>query len=176
MHDTSISSVSITTPGDLDLDSMQTWIGDILQTKGADIYRMKGVLAVAHAKERFVYQAVHMIFNGNFEEPWGPEEPHENKLVFIGKNLNREELKASFEACLVTPENMEKKKQSLRFAVGDAVQCRTGSNSWSKGKVVDLLYREEFMPPGMVAPYQVELEDGALIFAPRDEDPVIRKA
>ena len=31
---------------------------------GTDLYRMKGVLNVQHATQKFVYHAVHMIFNG----------------------------------------------------------------------------------------------------------------
>ena len=54
-HDTSVSSVSITQEGLLDLGSVQEWITPLLQTKGADIYRMKGVLNVKHAEQKFVY-------------------------------------------------------------------------------------------------------------------------
>ncbi len=48
---------------------------------------------------RYVYQGVHMLFTGETLGPWG-EEPRINRLVFIGRNLNREELHASFTACL----------------------------------------------------------------------------
>ena len=49
-------------PGDLDLELVQSWLSELLQERGADMYRMKGVLSVAHAKQRFVYHAVHMSF------------------------------------------------------------------------------------------------------------------
>merc|ERR1712203_273087 len=62
----------------------------------SDLDRVEARLREINA---FVYQAVHMIFNGNFEEPWGPDEPRQCKLVFIGKNLERESLTASFKAC-----------------------------------------------------------------------------
>jgi len=174
-HDASVTSMSITQPGVLDLDLVQTWMSGLLQSKGADIFRMKGVLSIAHAETKFVYQGVHMIFNGDFTEAWSPEETRESKLVFIGKNLKPDELKAEFMACVSTPEQQEKKLKSLRFAVGDAVKCNTG-NGWQAGKVVKLLYRDEHMPPGMVAPYQVQLDGGDLIYAPADEDELIRKA
>ena len=32
------------------------------------------------------------------------------------------------------------------------------------------------MPPGMVAPYQVKLDSGSLIYAPEDNDQFVRKA
>ena len=46
----------------------------------------------------YLRQGVHMMFNGEFVEPWG-DMPRVNRLVFIGKHLDREELTASFESC-----------------------------------------------------------------------------
>merc|ERR1712196_459154 len=40
-HDSTVTSLSIVQPGEVDLDSVQAWVGEILQNKGADIYRMK---------------------------------------------------------------------------------------------------------------------------------------
>ena len=74
-HDTSVSSVSINETSEmLDLALVEDWIGELLRAKGADLYRMKGVLNIKHADERFVYHAVHMIFNGDFDEDWGEDE------------------------------------------------------------------------------------------------------
>jgi len=174
-HDNTVSSISVKLPGDVDLDMVQSWVSELLQTKGADIYRMKGVLSIANAEQKFVYQAVHMIFNGNFDEEWAPDEVRESKLVFIGKNIDHEALKAAFTACAVTEESKEKKLKALRFGIGSKVECNTGSG-WKKGEVVKLMYREDGMPPGMVAPYQVQLENGGCIYAPADQDEVIRKA
>merc|ERR1719203_1920305 len=70
-HDTSVSSVSITQEGLLDLSLVESWIGELLQTQGADLYRMKGVLNIRYAEQKWVYHAVHMIFNGAFEN-WEP--------------------------------------------------------------------------------------------------------
>jgi hypothetical protein len=80
------------------------------------------------------------------------------------------EIEAGFMDCLATEEFKQKRAKSLRFGVGDAVECNTGS--WSKGKVVALFYYE----PGtaMTAPYQVELDDGRLIYAPADVEELIR--
>jgi len=161
--------------GEVDLDKCQAWVSDILQNKGTDIFRMKGVIAIANANQKFVYQAVHMIFNGNFEDEWAEGEPRESKLVFIGKNLEPAKLREAFTACLVTSESLEEKKAKLRFKIGDAVKCNTG-DGWKQGKVVALMYRDDYMPPGMVAPYQVQIDGGGLIYAPSDEDELIRKA
>jgi len=86
-HDTSVSSVSILRPEALDLGLFEMWMTKLLQTKGADLYRMKGVLKVTHARQKYVYHAVHMIFQGQFED-WDEGEAEGSKMVFIGKNLD----------------------------------------------------------------------------------------
>ena len=173
-HDDTVSSVSLVQKGEVDLDELEDFIGNLLRNNANDIFRMKGVIAVANAEEKFVYQGVHMIFSGNFMDRWGPGEERVSKLVFIGRKLDKKDLESRFASCLATPELVEKKRKMLRFSVGDAVECRTGREEWSKGRVVKLFFREEGMAPGMVAPYQVELDDGKLIFAPRDTAALIR--
>ena len=93
------------------------WVGDVLKNLGNDIYRMKGVLAVAGSPKKFVYQAVHMIFDGVFEGEWGPSEERGNKLVFIGKNLDKAALQRGFEACLDTPQNRAKIEEAEMIKV-----------------------------------------------------------
>ena len=100
MHDDTVTSVSIVQPGDVDLASLQKWVGYMLQEKGADVFRMKGVIAVAGKAEKFVYHAVHMIFAGEFSDPWAPGEARVSKLVFIGRNLDSAEIKEAFASCL----------------------------------------------------------------------------
>ena len=157
------------------LASVQEWLGGLLQREGESIYRMKGVLNVAHAPCKFVMHGVHMLVEGSYQEPWGESEPRESKLVFIGKGLDAAELHASFDACLANAANARAKIAKLRFTIDDEVECAIGGG-WDRGRVVQLLYREDNMPAGMVAPYQIELEDGGLIYAPADNDCVIRRA
>ncbi len=98
-HDDEVTSVGITTPGDLNADRLNDWIGDLLRTKGVDIFRMKGILSIKGEPNRFVFQGVHMLFDGRPDRPWGGEQRY-NSLIFIGRNLNRTELTEGFEACL----------------------------------------------------------------------------
>lgn len=49
----------------------------------------------------WVRQGVHDIFQGSPDRLWGPDEPRINKIVFIGKNLDGEELEKGFKACLL---------------------------------------------------------------------------
>ena len=98
-HDDQVSSVGIHMAGELDPKKLNNWIGELLRTKGGDIYRMKGVLVVKGAANRLVFQGVHMLFDAKLDRPWG-NDPRMNTLVFIGKNLDRPALTEGFNACL----------------------------------------------------------------------------
>ncbi|XP_054788062.1 uncharacterized protein LOC129293944 [Prosopis cineraria] len=100
-HDPGVTSVSIVCEGSLDLEKANVWLGTLLLERSEDIYRMKGLLSVQGMDERFVFQGVHDIFQGSPDRLWGPEEPRVNKIVFIGKNLNAQELEKGFKACLL---------------------------------------------------------------------------
>ncbi|CAF1925941.1 BnaC05g11940D [Brassica napus] len=100
-HDPGVSSVSLVCEGDLDLEKANMWLGALLYQRSEDIYRMKGILSVQDMEERFVFQGVHEIFEGSPDRLWQKDETRTNKIVFIGKNLNREELEMGFRACLV---------------------------------------------------------------------------
>lgn len=100
-HDPGVSSVSIVCEGSLDLEKANIWLGTLLLERSEDIYRMKGLLSVDGMNERFVFQGVHDIFQGSPDRPWLPDEPRVNKIVFIGKNLNAQELEKGFKACLL---------------------------------------------------------------------------
>jgi len=186
-HDATVSSHSITESRPLDMDEVQNFIREILVNKGADMYRMKGVLNIADAPNRFVYQGVHMIFSSSFDEAWGNDECRDSKLVFIGKDLDKDALTKRFQECILTPEIVAEKREKLqkmlsglRFKVGTAVECATGGGIWSKGEVVALLYRQEGIQSSLgegIAPYQIKLTSpDRLIYAPSDDDRVIRLA
>jgi len=100
-HDQSVTSVGLMLPGELDPEKLNVWLSTLLRTKGVDIFRMKGILAVAGEDQRMVFQGVHMLFDSAPHKVWGPDEVRSNQLVFIGRNLDRDELTASFAACLV---------------------------------------------------------------------------
>jgi G3E family GTPase len=99
-HNEAVTSVGISAPGDLDGKRLNDWISELLRTKGGDIYRMKGVLAVKGTPKRLVFQGVHMLFDAKFDREWKAGEARHNTLVFIGKNLDRAKLTDAFKACL----------------------------------------------------------------------------
>ena len=99
-HDLSVTSVGIEIDGDLDLDRLSEWLSDLLRTKGTDIFRSKGILSIAGWDERYVFQGVHMLLDGQALGAWSDSEKRRNRLVFIGRNLDRASLEASFRSCL----------------------------------------------------------------------------
>jgi G3E family GTPase len=101
LHDQSITSVGIEADGAVNLEKINDWLGWLLREKGVDIFRMKGIINVADFEKRFVFQGVHMLFDGQPDREWGSDEIRRNKMIFIGRNLDREELNSRFRACLV---------------------------------------------------------------------------
>jgi G3E family GTPase len=99
-HDEEVSSVGISVEGELDGKKLNDWISKLLETKGGDIFRMKGVLVVKGTKKRLVFQGVHMLFDAKFDREWKDGENRSNTLVFIGKHLDRAALTEGFKACL----------------------------------------------------------------------------
>lgn len=112
-HDKTTSSVGIHHEGEFDLDKLNDWydkrrrswrmrrdcsfpfsffrMGMFLKTNGPSIYRMKGILAIKGMPRKFVFQGVHMLFDGEPTQPWAEGEKRESKVVFIGKKLNQAE-------------------------------------------------------------------------------------
>jgi G3E family GTPase len=98
-HHSHISSVGIESEGDCDGKKLNDWLSKLVQEKGADIFRMKGVFAVKNQPERVIFQGVHMLIDAASGGPWG-NRPRKNSLVFIGRHLDREELNKGFRSCL----------------------------------------------------------------------------
>lgn len=97
-HDTTISSISLRA-GDMDHNKFFPWINKITQTDGPDILRLKGIISFEGDEDRFVIQGVHMIVEGDHQRPWREDEKRETRLVFIGRNLDREKIERTFNAC-----------------------------------------------------------------------------
>ncbi|MFI6012184.1 CobW family GTP-binding protein [Streptomyces sp. NPDC051243] len=101
-HDTTVTSVGIELDGEVDDARLNAWLGNLLRTKGADIFRSKGILAIAGSGRQYVFQGVHMLLMGEEGAQWRTDEPRRNRLVFIGRNLDRDELERGFADCLAT--------------------------------------------------------------------------
>merc|ERR1712070_1309849 len=99
-HDPRVSSVGIEIKGEVVQQKLNEWISWLLREKGVDLFRSKGVLAVKGMKQKFVFQAIHMLFANSQQGEWQEGEDKRCKMVFIGKNLDREELTSGFMNCM----------------------------------------------------------------------------
>jgi G3E family GTPase len=184
-HDMSVSSVGIVIEGEFDFDKLREWLQRLLATRGQDIYRSKGIIAIVGEDNKFVFQGVHMIFKMSSSEElgmlcanWLPDEKRINKLCFIGKNLNRQELCEGLQTCIfngVYPDPGPVPTAPLQFSVGETVLVNVGS--WTKAVIVKHYYREPLWNTGKYAPYQARLLDGDdedLIYVPKDHRAYIR--
>jgi G3E family GTPase len=100
-HDETVGSVAIVESGEIDGQRLNDWLGVLLQSQGADIFRMKGILNVQGENNRYVFQGVHMLFDGIRDRPWKSGETRKNEMVFIGRNLDETQLKSEFRKCLI---------------------------------------------------------------------------
>jgi G3E family GTPase len=99
-HDQTVTSVGFEVAGDLDGERLNDWLSTLLREQGTDIFRSKGILSIAGDPARYVFQGVHMLFDGRSDRPWAEGEERTNKLVFIGRNLDRTGLEASLASCV----------------------------------------------------------------------------
>ena len=137
-----------------------------MEEKATDLFRYKGVINVVGEDRKFVFQGVHMLFSGDFTEEWTKDEVRDSRFVFIGRNLDKDEITTNFLGCSVD--------LNLRFEVGTKVLCRRrkgkrkGSTLQAYDKGVVIKQWDEGNP------YRVRLDKGDLeIWAPDDVDEII---
>ena len=160
-HDQRVTSTSSKFVGELNVNKLQAWIGKLMREQGEDLFRYKGVLSVKGMDEKYVFQGVHMLFSGDFQENiglWKEDEVRECRFVFIGRNLDHEALQEGLKACLA---------EDLRFKVGDTVYANIGQ--FSKGRILKCWDQGN--------PYRVEIQnaDRSNVWVPIDNDNYVRK-
>jgi G3E family GTPase len=99
-HDEDMQSVSLKSDKALDPDKFFPWVQNLVQTDGPNILRCKGILSFRNDDERFVFQGVHMILDGDHQRPWNKDEKRDSRIVFIGRNLPEEKIRQGFESCI----------------------------------------------------------------------------
>jgi len=99
-HDEEMQSVSLRSDRPLDPDKFFPWVQDLVQKEGPNILRCKGILAFKDDDERFVFQGVHMILDGDHQRPWNKGEKRDSRIIFIGRNLPEEKIRQEFERCV----------------------------------------------------------------------------
>ena len=99
-HDPDIGSIGLEDARPLNAEKLNDWLSYLLQSRVQDILRMKGVLNIKDEPRRYVFHGVHMVYDGQLERPWPAAAARRSRLVFIGRNLDRNELEAGLESCI----------------------------------------------------------------------------
>ncbi|TPQ34355.1 cobalamin biosynthesis protein CobW [Bradyrhizobium guangdongense] len=101
-HDEEMQSLSLKTDKPLDPGMFMPWLQNLVQTEGQKILRSKGILSFRGDDDRYVFQGVHMMLEGDHQRKWKDGEPRESRVVFIGRELPEEAIRKGFESCIVS--------------------------------------------------------------------------
>ena len=95
-----MQSIAIRTDRPLDSNRFMPWLQGLVQREGQKILRSKGILSFKDDDERFVFQGVHMMLDGDHQREWRADEKRQSRIVFIGRNLPEEKIRKGFESCV----------------------------------------------------------------------------
>lgn len=101
-HDEEMQSISMRTTKPLDANKFMPWLQDLVQTEGQKILRCKGILAFKEDDDRYVFQGVHMMLEGDHQRKWRDDEKRESRVVFIGRELPEKAIREGFESCIAS--------------------------------------------------------------------------
>ncbi len=100
-HDEDMQSLSLSSDKPLDPARFMPWLQNLVASEGQKILRSKGILAFNDDDDRYVFQGVHMMLEGDHQRPWKEGEPRHSRLVFIGRELPEAAIREGFESCIV---------------------------------------------------------------------------
>ena len=95
-----MQSLSIRTDKALDPDRFFPWIQNLVAQEGRNILRTKGILSFKDDPQRFAFQGVHMMLDGDHQRDWRSGEKRESRIIFIGRELPEGMIRKGFEECL----------------------------------------------------------------------------
>ena len=99
-HDEDMQSIAIRHDGDVNPNKFMPWLNQLTQALGPSILRCKGIVAMKGDPQRFVFQGVHMMLDGEPQREWGADEKRVSKLVFIGRDLDEGLIRKGFLGCV----------------------------------------------------------------------------
>jgi G3E family GTPase len=101
-HDEEMQSLSLRSDRPIDPTKFMPWLQNLVASEGQKILRSKGILSFSDDDDRYVFQGVHMMLEGDHQRPWKEGEARESRIVFIGRELPEETIREGFESCIVT--------------------------------------------------------------------------
>ena len=100
-HDDDVKSFVYRADRAFDPAKLEDFLGAIVNIYGPRMLRYKGVLSMAGADRKVVFQGVHQIMGSDLGAKWEENEARGSKMVFIGKNLPKDVFIRGLEQCLV---------------------------------------------------------------------------
>ena len=100
-HDQSVGSFFLHEDRPIDINRFMLWLTPLLQERGEDLFRTKGIFYAHGFKERVVFQSVRMLTAMKPDRPWKPGEKKSTEYVVIGRDLDREEFAEGLAGCVV---------------------------------------------------------------------------
>jgi G3E family GTPase len=160
-HDTTVTSMCVKTDKEISVALLQEWISTLLEEQGNSLYRYKGIINVAGMDQRFVFQGVHMLFQGSFTTKWSDDEEKVSKMVFIGRNLPTARIEEEFHKCEALP---------LRFPIGTRVKAHV-----EKGYVGGVIMKHWVQGNAYVIRLDSKGKQTIIeVFAPVDDDVYVK--
>ena len=100
-HEDDISSFVFRADRELDAARILAFLDIMVRDYGNDLLRYKGILNIAGCDKRVIYQGVHMLMRQDFGALWQDHEVKTSNLVFIGRNLPKEDMLEALASCQV---------------------------------------------------------------------------
>lgn len=95
-HDEDMQSLSLRTDKPIDPTKFMPWLQELVAKDGEKILRSKGILSFKGDDDRYVFQGVHMMLEGDHQRKWKKDEARESRLVFIGRELPEQAIRDGF--------------------------------------------------------------------------------
>jgi len=95
-----LNSHSFEIEGPLDLIKFDSWVAMMLYMNANTLFRIKGILSIAELDDKLVFQSVYNQYVSQSGGKWTEDEDRKTRIVFIGKNLDREVLEKGLRQCV----------------------------------------------------------------------------
>ena len=100
-HSDNIAAFVFKAQRPFDTAKLDDFMGHIVQIYGPRMLRYKGVLWMAGAERKVVFQGVHQLMGSDLGGKWPNATDRESKMVFIGQNLPKDIFIQGLQQCLV---------------------------------------------------------------------------
>jgi G3E family GTPase len=100
-HDDDVASFVFRSERPFSMEKLEVFLSAMLEIYGVQLLRYKGILHIVGDDKRWGLQGVHMLMGGEQGSAWKTNEKRESVLVFIGKNLPKQDFEKGLALCLI---------------------------------------------------------------------------